>query len=355
MVLKEWWLEMGARKKHAPRRGSLAVRPRKRASRLVPRIKSWPDVDLETPTLLAFLAYKAGMTHVYLIDDTPGSYTYGREIFVPVTILEAAPIVVGAARFYGYDPNRGLYTLTEVWSDPKELHEKYNLDIYRLVPNFRFSDTEKKLNKVIEDIDKIKEVRVIALTQPRLIGGLSKKKPDVIEIAVRGGSIEDRIKYVSKILGGTVDVRDVFREGQLVDVIAVTRGKGFQGVIKRFGVKELPRWHKHRKGSRSGPGTRGPATSFSWSEVPQPGQMGFHRRTEYNKRILKIGDNGLEVTPAGGFLHYGIVKSSYVILAGSIPGTPKRPVVLRYPVRPAWIPESPPRITYISLQSKQSN
>ncbi len=347
---------MGARKKHAPRRGSLGVRPRKRASRLVPRVKTWPEVSSEQPLPLAFLGYKAGMTHAYIIDDTPGSLTHGREIFIPVTIVEAPPMVVAAVRVYGYDPNIGLYTLSEAWAQPETLKEKYNLDIDRVVPRLRFPDTEKAVNKIRNMVDSIYDVRIIALTQPRLVGGLSKKKPDVLEIKIGGGNgIEQRLDYALGLLGSAIKVSDVFREGQFVDVIAVTKGKGFQGVIKRYGVKELPRWHKHRKGSRSGPGTRGPATTFSWSEVPQPGQTGFHRRTEYNKRILRIGDNGYEVTPAGGFLHYGVVRSTYVMLAGSIPGTPKRPIVMRHPVRPQWTPEAPPKITYISLQSKQGN
>ncbi|KSW12360.1 50S ribosomal protein L3 [Pyrodictium occultum] len=347
---------MGARKKHAPRRGSLAVRPRKRASSIVPRVKSWPNVESENPLPLAFLGYKAGMTHVFVIDDEPGSLTHGREIFVPVTIVETPPMIVTAVRVYGYDPNIGLYTLGEAWAQPETLEEKYKLGLNRVIPRLRFPDAEKAVKKLEEKLGSVYDVRIIAATQPRLVGGLSKKKPDLIEIKIGGGKgIEDRFGYAVKLLGNPLDVRSVFREGQLVDVIAVTKGKGFQGVIKRYGVKELPRWHKHRKGSRSGPGSRGPATTFSWSEVPQPGQMGFHRRTEYNKRILRIGDNGLEVTPSGGFPHYGIVRSTYVMLAGSIPGTPKRPIVLRHPVRPSWTPESAPKITYISLQSKQGN
>lgn len=347
---------MGARKKHAPRRGSLGLRPRKRASRLVPRIKSWPEVKSEAPLPLAFLAYKAGMTHAFIIDDVPGSMTYGREIFIPVTVLEAPPMIAVAVRAYGYDPNIGLYTLGEAWAQPERLTEQYKLDLNRVVPRLRFPDTDKALKKLEERLEEIYDVRIIAATQPRLVGGLSKKKPDIIEIKIGGGKdLSERFNYAIKILGNEIKISDVFREGQFVDVIAVTRGKGFQGVIKRFGVKELPRWHKHRKGSRSGPGTRGPATTFSWSEVPQPGQMGFHRRTEYNKRIIKIGGNGLEVTPAGGFLHYGVVRSTYVLLAGSVPGTPKRPIVLRHPVRPVWMPEAPPRITFLSLQSKQGN
>ncbi len=322
----------------------------------MPRVKTWPEVSSEQPLPLVFLGYKAGMTHAYIIDDTPGSLTHGREIFIPVTIVEAPPMVVAAVRVYGYDPNIGLYTLSEAWAQPETLKEKYNLDIDRVVPRLRFPDTEKAVNKIRNMVDSIYDVRIIALTQPRLVGGLSKKKPDVLEIKIGGGNgIEQRLDYALGLLGSAIKVSDVFREGQFVDVIAVTKGKGFQGVIKRYGVKELPRWHKHRKGSRSGPGTRGPATTFSWSEVPQPGQTGFHRRTEYNKRILRIGDNGYEVTPAGGFLHYGIVRSTYVMLAGSIPGTPKRPIVMRHPVRPQWTPEAPPKITYISLQSKQGN
>ena len=347
---------MGARKKHAPRRGSLAVRPRKRASRIVPRVKSWPEVESEQPLPLGFLAYKAGMTHAYIIDDEPGSLTHGREIFVPVTVVDAPPMVVAAVRVYGYDPNIGLYTLSEAWAQPEALKKGYKLDIDRVIPRLHVPDTEKAVNRLRSLADQVYDVRIIAMTQPRLVGGLSKKKPDVLEIKIGGGSsIEERLDYALKILGGAIKVDDVFRPGQFVDVIAVTKGKGFQGVIKRYGVKELPRWHKHRKGSRSGPGTRGPATTFSWSEVPQPGQTGYHRRTEYNKRILAIGENGYEVTPAGGFLHYGIVRGPYVLLAGSIPGTPKRPIVLRHPVRPRWQPSEPPKITYLSLQSKQGN
>ena len=347
---------MGARKKHAPRRGSLGVRPRKRATRLVPRIKSWPEVDIDKPIPLAFIGYKAGMTHVYIIDDRPGRVTEGREVFVPVTILEAPPMVTVAVRVYGYDPNIGLYTLGEAWAQPEVLKQQYSLDIDRVVPRLRVPDPEKTVKKLEELLSKIYDVRIIAATQPRLVGGLSKKKPDIIEIKIGGKvSLEDRFRYAVELLGKTFSVNDVFKEGQLVDVIAVTKGKGFQGVIKRYGVKELPRWHKHRKGSRSGPGTRGPATTFSWSEVPQPGQTGYHRRTEYNKRILRISDNGLEVTPAGGFLHYGIVRSTYVMLAGSVPGPAKRPIVLRHPVRPTWTPPGPPKIVYVSLSSKQGN
>ncbi|BAA79139.1 50S ribosomal protein L3P [Aeropyrum pernix K1] len=342
---------MGARKKRAPRRGSLGFSPRKRASRLVPRVKRWPEVDIGKPVPLAFLGYRAGMTHVFMVDDRPGRPTSGKEIFVPVTIVETPPMFVAAVRLYGYDPNRGRYSLGEAWAQPPP-----ELELQRRISTLGSFDTDKMLKSLEERLDKAEDVRLIAASQPKLAGGLSKKKPDLLEIKVGGVSdVTKLFDYAKDVLGNLIAVNDVFEEGQLVDVIAVTKGKGFQGVIKRWGVKELPRWHKHRKGSRR-IGARSHGRSTFW-ETPQAGQTGFHRRTEYNKRILMIDDDGYKVTPAGGFLRYGVVRSTFVMLSGSIPGTPKRPIVMRWAIRPPeWylkLGVRKPEITYISLASKQ--
>jgi len=336
---------MARRKTSAPRRGSLAFRPRKRASRLLPRIKTWPEVQLDSPRILAFIAYKAGMTHIVMIDDRPNSLTSGREIVVPVTVLETPPLIPLAIRTYRRDV-WGLTTFCEAWVEPPK-----ELELWRKIPTFRSTDLDKKLSVINDNIGIISRVSVIVATQPKLTGGLSKKKPDLLEVRIGGSDIQSQINYAVSILGKEVKVTDVFTEGQFVDVLGVTKGKGFQGVIKRFGVKELPKWHKHRKGSRR-VGSRSP-TIGALSTVPQAGQLGFHRRTEYNKRILRIGSNGYEVVPAGGFPHYGIIRSDYVLIEGSIMGPPKAPIVLRYPIRPPkWIPQGPPIITYVSLESK---
>jgi len=76
---------------------------------------------------------------------------------------------------------------------------------------------------------------------------------------------------------------------------------------------------------------------------------------DYNKRILYIGEvskRGEEllkmINPPSGWHKYGVVKSDYVILAGSVPGTRKRPLILRYPVRtPPYTVEGAPKISYI--------
>ncbi len=343
---------MGARKKRAPRRGSLGFSPRKRAARLVPRVKTWPNINLGKPVLLAFIGYKAGMTHAFIIDDRKGSPTFGQEIMVPASVVETPPLIVLAVRGYTYDPNRGLYSLSEAWITPPE-----ELDLWRKIPTLG-ATKEGNLKKLQDSVESLREIRVIVATQPKLAGGLSKKKPDLLEVKVGGvNDIPSLLDFAISKLGKTITIGEVFESGQLVDVIAVTRGKGFQGPVKRWGVKELPRWHKHRKGSkRVGSRSHGRGT---WWEIPQAGQMGYHRRTEYNKRILAIGENGIEITPAGGFLHYGIVSSSYALLSGSIPGVPKRPIILRYPIRPPrWYTKmgiAAPKITYISLISKQGN
>src|SRR5674536_400948 len=83
-------------KRHRPRRGSLAYSPRKRAKSEIPRIRSWPQQD--EPQVQGFAGYKAGMTHVIIVDETPTSPTAGLEISVPVTVVETPPMKIAALR-----------------------------------------------------------------------------------------------------------------------------------------------------------------------------------------------------------------------------------------------------------------
>jgi large subunit ribosomal protein L3 len=160
------------------------------------------------------------------------------------------------------------------------------------------------------------------------------------------------LNYALSILGKEVRVSDVFSVGQYVDVAAVTKGKGFEGVLKRFGVKELPRWHKHRKGSRR-IGTVGPQSPAIMFSTPFAGQVGFHQRLEYNKRILKISEAGKEeINPPGGWPHYGLVKSDFILLEGTIPGPAKRLVRIRFAVRPPKEKREEPKIVYLSVEGR---
>jgi len=330
---------MGRRRKNAPKRGSLAYLPRGRAKRHFGRINYWPKIEADSPTLLGFAGYKVGMVYAYLVSDHRGSPTYGQEVFTPVSIIEAPPMLVCGFRAYVQSVD-GSKPITEVWMQkpPKDLKKTFTLP--------EKVDAETRLKKVEGSLDKISEFRAILLTQPRL-AGVKQKKGVLMEVKVDGGKIDDQFKYLKESLGKRASVSKVFSEGQFVDVVAITKGKGFQGPVKRWGVKILQK--KSRKTVR-GVGTLGAwSPSYVMYTVPRAGQMGFHQRTEKNKRILKTGSKGEEVTPKGGFPHYGVIRSDYIVLSGSIPGPAKRLIKIRHPARPpSHVSEKLPQVTYLS-------
>ncbi len=325
-----------------PRRGSMGYSPRKRAKREVPKLDTWPEPG-EAPRIQGFAGYKAGMTHAILVDYRPSSTTSGQEVQVPVTVIEAPPLKVAAVRIYQGD-GYGLKTVGELWA------EKIDKELRRKFP----AEGNSGLSGGVDEIRKLQgeEVNVIVHTQPSLITGIPKKKPDLMEMRVGGGTFQQRLEYALSILGKEVAVGDYVKDGDVVDVIAVTKGKGFQGHVKRWGVKLLS--HKNSKHRRM-IGTLGPKRpGYIWPTVPQSGQMGYHQRTELNKRVLKVGDKGEDVTPKGGFVNYGKVSTSYLLLHGSVPGPAKRLIRLRDAVRPTLIKvKEAPSLTYVSNESKQ--
>jgi len=335
---------MGHRKKHAPKHGSLAYLPRHRAKRSVARIRFWPKIDAATPKLLGFTGYKAGMTYVFTIEDRKRSPNFGKEVMRAATVVETPPIIICGIRTYSKTPY-GLKNLTEAWmpDPPADLERKLILP-----ENFK---TEQMLQKINEHLDSTSCIRLLTATQPKQTG-LAKKKPDIHEVQIGGGTIQQQLDYAKTLLGKTVTAEEVFKDGQHVDVASITIGKGFQGPVKRWHVAILQ--HKGRKTKR-GIGTLGPWNPHHVTySVPRAGQMGYHQRTEYNKRILKIGKDGKEVTPKGGYIRYGIVKNPYLLIEGTIPGPKKRTIRIRQPARPPKeTPEQPPQITHISLESPQ--
>ena len=187
-----------------------------------------------------------------------------------------------------------------------------------------FNFKEGKLEEINAHVDKIKHVVAIVSSYPTS-ASLSQKKPFVWEIAIGGTDTKSKIDYVVNNFGKQVNIKDVFETGQFIDISAITRGKGVEGPITRFGVKR--KQHKSRKSVRA-LGTLGPISpAVVTYTVPRQGQRGFHQRTEYNKRILIISnsekDSDFKINPKGGFEHYGMVKNDYIIVKGSVPGVPK--------------------------------
>jgi len=310
--------------------------PRVKAKRQYAKVRSWTNNSKDA--ILGFMGYKVGMTHVMGIDTRKTSTSKGEEISVPVTVIECPPLKIAGIRLYK-NAYKGKQVSTEILF-------KVDKDLSRKI-------TVQKVYKTIADVDKLNpsdytDVRVLVYTQPRF-AGVSKKRPELFEVAM-SGNVSDKIKFIKDNHDKELLLNTFFKDGEFVDVHAVTKGKGLQGPVKRFGVAFKN--HKTEKGVRR-VGTLG-----GWSgqghflyRVAHPGQMGYHLRTEFNKHIIKVGSKAEDVNPLGGWPHYGLVKTSYVLIKGSVAGPQKRAILLTKPMRtrPA---ESVPTITEISTNPK---
>lgn len=320
---------MGHRKYSAPRRGSLAFYPRVRAKSEEARLRNWPELNDNT-SLLGFAGFKAGQIQVMTIDDKEKTPNFGKQLDNSSTVIATPPINIIGIRCYRKD----LY-------GEKAFIDAYSKDFPKgLERKFKTKYNEKSFERIESSIDLISSFFAIASVFPKK-ANLSQKKPFVFEIGVSGKDNKTKYEYLKGILGKEIKISDVFQNGQLIDVSGITRGKGIEGPITRFGVKR--KQHKSRKSVRA-LGTLGPISpAVVMYSVPRQGQRGFHQRTEYNKRILLVSSDvssqtaslssKLSINPPGGFKHFGLVTTDYIVVRGSIPGVPKRLVKMRQPIR----------------------
>ncbi|MBI5770963.1 MAG: 50S ribosomal protein L3 [Verrucomicrobia bacterium] len=204
------------------------------------------------------LGKKIGMTQVY----------DAQNVLVPVTVVEAGPCPVVQVK------------TTET-------------DGYNAV-QIGFS-TKKPKNTAKGELNHAKkaglEVAPRVLSEVRLTGAPTLKVGDVVNVTA-------------------------FTEGQLVDVIGVTKGKGFQGVVRRWRVAGGPASHGsmfHRRigsiGMRQTPGR-------SWKNQSMPGHMGSEKRTVQNLRLVKI-----------------IADKNLLLVKGAIPGANGDDVIVRSAIK----------------------
>lgn len=337
---------MAHRKKHAPRHGSLAFLPRKRATQMKSRIRHWKNNSSEIE-FLGFAGFKAGMTHITFIEDQINSPYYGKELMKPVTVVEVPPLILIGIRVYNCD-EYGKYIIGEIFTSEfnNYLTRKINL------PNLDNYNSEENKNQILKELNPTSEIRGIFQTQPYKTS-LPRKKPDILEIKVNStNQTKDEFLFVYDNLGREIRIKEILEEGELVDVISVTKGKGFQGPVKRFGIKILPRKNSKVRRAVACIGPWHPARVLY--TVPRAGQLGFHQRTEYHKRIMFIGENEEEINPKGGFIRYGKIQSNYLLILGSIPGPKKRLIRFRKTMRPvrSFVTQTP-EITFISRESHQ--
>jgi len=208
----------------------------------------------------------------------------------------------------------------------------------------KYADGSKEIEADLKAMKKYCQVvRVIAHTQIRKIG-LRQKKAHIIEVQVNGGNVDQKVDFAYGLFEKAVPVDSIFSQDEMIDVIGITKGHGFEGVTARWGTRKLPR--KTHKGLRK------VACIGAWHPsrvsyaVPRAGQDGYFHRTEANKKIYRMGKSALtkegknnattefdltekSVTPLGGFPHYGVVDEDFIMVKGCVIGPKKRALTLR--------------------------
>jgi len=348
---------MSHRKFSAPRHGSMGFYPKKRCRRQRGRVKAFPRDDSKKPIhLTAFMGYKAGMTHIVREVDKPGSKVNKKEVVEAVTILETPPMVIVGVVGYVATP-KGLRALRTVWAEHigEDCRRRFYKNWYKSKKK-AFTKASKKWQddlgkKVIEkDLKAMKRycktIRVIAHTQMKLLNQ-RQKKSHIMEIQLNGGTIAQKVDWARQHLEKPVPISSVFAQDEMIDVIGVTKGKGFKGVTSRWHTRKLPR--KTHKGLRKVACIGAWHPSRVQFTVARAGQKGYHHRTELNKKIYRIG-RGIHtrkgkvvknnaateydltdkaITPMGGFVHYGEVNNDFVMIKGCCMGPKKRVITLR--------------------------
>ncbi|PNI48825.1 RPL3 isoform 8, partial [Pan troglodytes] len=237
-AIPSWPAPGSHRKFSAPRHGSLGFLPRKRSSRHRGKVKSFPKDDPSKPVhLTAFLGYKAGMTHIVREVDRPGSKVNKKEVVEAVTIVETPPMVVVGIVGYVETP-RGLRTFKTVFAEHisdeckrrfyKNWHKSKKKAFTKYCKKWQDEDGKKQLEKDFSSMKKYCQViRVIAHTQMRLLP-LRQKKAHLMEIQVNGGTVAEKLDWARERLEQQVPVNQVFGQDEMIDVIGVTKGKGYK-------------------------------------------------------------------------------------------------------------------------------
>ena len=354
---------MSCRKFHSPRHGSLQFLPRKRAASVKCSIKSFPKDDNSKPChLTGFIGFKAGMTHVIRTKEVRAkNKVQTKEVLDAVTLIETPPMdVIGVV---GYKITvtgleRTSYILAENLPEGV-LRRMFKRDY---APGIKYEDKREVVGHSEEDIDLLKMsdvIRVICSSKVHLIKKIGAKKSHILEIQVNGGSINDKVNYAMNLFNKEIRVSDVFNKNEFIDTLGVTKGKGFQGTVKRWGITILPR--KTNKGCRKVACIGAWHPSRVMYSVARAGQCGFHKRTQQNLLVYGVG-NGQEniqtdfdltvkkINPMGGFPHYGFIQHDYIMLKGCVTGPYKRAITLRKPIHERNIKEV--SIKFVDTSSK---
>ena len=221
----------------------------------------------------AILATKVGMTQIF---------AEGGEL-IPVTVLQAGPCVVTQVKTV---ENDGYKAIQVGFVDKKE----------------------RIINK---DASGGREViHMHGATKPEM--GHFKKAGVSPKRYVREFRFENSEDYT---LGAEIKA-DIFAEGDKIDATAISKGKGFQGAIKRFGqhrgpMKHGSKFHRHQ-------GSNGACSSPSrvFKGKGMPGHMGCVKKTVQNLEVVRVD-----------------AEKNLLLIKGSVPGPKKGLVTIKETVK----------------------
>jgi len=297
----------------SPRKGSLQFWPRKRVSKFLPSV-NWKSIN-SGKNIKGFIGYKAGMFSVEVKDLTPYSMTKDKKIIIPSTLIECPPMKIFSIRFY-----KNGKVAKDILAEhiDKELKRKVKIP--------------KQGKNISENLDSkdYEDVSLIVYSQVKKTG--IKKTPDLTEIGLTG-TIQEKLEFIKNHLNKDISISDVFSQGELVDVRGLTKGKGFAGPVKRFGI--TLRSHKSEKGVRK-VGSIGPWHPARVTyRVPMAGQLGMFTRVNYNQKIISIIKAENPEAHLKNIKNYGNTKTDYLFLNGSVQGPSKRQILLTSSLRPS--------------------
>ncbi|KAL0608796.1 60S ribosomal protein L3 [Plecturocebus cupreus] len=169
-------------------------------------------------------------------DTRPGSKVNKKEVVEAVTTVEMLPMVVvgivGYTVFAEHISNAYKRCFYKNWHKPKKkAFTKY-------CKKWQDEDGKKQLEKDFSSMKYGPVIRVIAHTQMLLLP-LCQKKAHAMEIQVNGGTVAEKLDWALKSLEQQVPVNQVFGQDEMIDVIGVTKGKGYKGITSHWHIKKL--------------------------------------------------------------------------------------------------------------------
>ncbi|MBE5997338.1 MAG: 50S ribosomal protein L3 [Lachnospiraceae bacterium] len=205
----------------------------------------------------AILARKVGMTQIWTDDGS----------LIPVTVLKAGPCVV-----------------TQVKTEEKDGYNAVQVG---------FEDIREKL-----------------VNKPQK--GLFEKAGTAVKRFVR----EFRFENASEYTPGQEIKADIFADGDMIDVTAISKGKGYQGAIKRFGQHRGPMTHGSKFHRHQGSNSAASDPSRVFKGKGMPGHMGSVKVTVQNLTIARVD-----------------AEEGLILVKGSVPGPRKGLVTVREAVK----------------------